>query len=133
MLSYFLLVYDYSKIITIGGEGEEETITNCGEDLVYFLKQLVNLSNEEVIYNLIVLQCTVTCGEGIQTRFVACTFNQQRQDDRFCDITVKPETEIRCNRGTCLTPDSFNIAVITSNKVVGTTHWRIGSWSAVSL
>ncbi|BFZ08740.1 hypothetical protein BsWGS_11778 [Bradybaena similaris] len=76
--------------------------------------------------------CTVTCGEGIQTRFVACTFNQQRQDDRFCDITVKPETEIRCNRATCLTADTFDVAVITSNRVVGTTHWRVGQWSMCS-
>ncbi|XP_012936105.1 A disintegrin and metalloproteinase with thrombospondin motifs 9 [Aplysia californica] len=76
--------------------------------------------------------CTVTCGEGIQTRFVVCTFNQQRQDDRFCDVTSRPETEIRCNRGTCLSADELSVAVITSNKVVGTSHWRIGSWTHCS-
>ncbi|CAL1547733.1 unnamed protein product [Lymnaea stagnalis] len=76
--------------------------------------------------------CSVTCGDGIQTRFVACTFKEQRHDERFCDITIKPETEIRCNRGTCLGHDDLSIAVITSNKVVGTSHWRVGSWSSCS-
>ncbi|XP_059166444.1 A disintegrin and metalloproteinase with thrombospondin motifs 9-like [Physella acuta] len=76
--------------------------------------------------------CSVTCGDGIQTRFLTCTFNQQHQDVKFCDITTKPETEIRCNRGTCIGVDDLSIAVITSNKVVGTHHWRVGSWSACS-
>uniref|UniRef100_A0A2C9KKF4 Peptidase M12B domain-containing protein n=1 Tax=Biomphalaria glabrata TaxID=6526 RepID=A0A2C9KKF4_BIOGL len=76
--------------------------------------------------------CSVTCGSGVQIRYVSCTFNKQRQDERFCDVSVKPETEIQCNRGTCLSHEDLSIAVITSNKVVGTSHWRIGPWSSCS-
>ncbi|GFN84331.1 A disintegrin and metalloproteinase with thrombospondin motifs 9 [Plakobranchus ocellatus] len=77
--------------------------------------------------------CTVTCGEGLQVRYVVCTFGQQRQDDSFCDVEKKPDTEIRCNRGTCLTPEEdYSIAEILTNRVTGTSHWRVGSWSTCS-
>ncbi|KAH9499325.1 A disintegrin and metalloproteinase with thrombospondin motifs 9 [Bulinus truncatus] len=76
--------------------------------------------------------CSVTCGEGLQIRYVVCTFNDQRQDEKLCDVNIKPETEIRCNRGTCLSHNDLSVAVITSNKVVGTSHWRVGPWSSCS-
>ncbi|KAK7486510.1 hypothetical protein BaRGS_00022176, partial [Batillaria attramentaria] len=76
--------------------------------------------------------CTVTCGEGIQTRYVKCMFNKQITDESLCDMVVKPDTEIRCNRGTCISPDEgdFNVGVITSNKVEGTSRWLTWEWSA---
>ena len=77
-------------------------------------------------------QCSVTCGDGVQIRIVTCTMYDQRQDERFCDVSIKPETEIQCNRGTCLSHDDLSIAVITSNKVVGTYHWKVGPWNRVS-
>jgi len=42
-----------------------------------------------------VLQCTVTCGSGIQTRFVECP-----ESDR-CDPDEKPDDEMTCDTGEC--------------------------------
>ncbi|XP_070193825.1 A disintegrin and metalloproteinase with thrombospondin motifs 9-like [Littorina saxatilis] len=78
--------------------------------------------------------CTVTCGEGTQTRYVECMFNEQIKDESFCSTVVKPSTEIRCNRGTCISPDEddFKTGVITSNRVEGTSRWLTWDWAAVS-
>ncbi|PVD24393.1 hypothetical protein C0Q70_14875 [Pomacea canaliculata] len=79
--------------------------------------------------------CTVTCGEGIQTRYVKCIFNEQITDESFCDIVEKPVSEHRCNRGTCISPDEddFNVGVITSNRVEGSSRWLTWQWSACSV
>lgn len=80
-------------------------------------------------------QCTVSCGEGVQTRYVECMFNEQITDESFCDTVVKPDTEIRCNRGTCISPEEgdFKTGVITSNRVEGTSRWLTWDWGAVSV
>ena len=76
----------------------------------------------------------MSCGEGVQTRYVECMFNEQITDESFCDTVVKPDTEIRCNRGTCISPeeDDFKTGVITSNRVEGTSRWLTWDWAAVS-
>ena len=76
-------------------------------------------------------QCSVTCGEGIQTRFVVCTLlDRQTASEVQCDVDNKPETERPCSMDKCK-PEDFDIGVIITNTVVGISHWRIGPWSAV--
>ncbi|KAK6176237.1 hypothetical protein SNE40_014557 [Patella caerulea] len=77
--------------------------------------------------------CTVTCGEGVRQRQVKCVlFADQMTADDQCDMSSKPLQEIHCNRGDCLKEEEFDIAVITSNRVDGTSHWRVGPWSPCS-
>ncbi|XP_041349612.1 A disintegrin and metalloproteinase with thrombospondin motifs 9-like [Gigantopelta aegis] len=77
--------------------------------------------------------CPVTCGEGVKTRYVACVvFDQPVQNENMCNKTIRPVAEVLCNEGTCQTPDDFDIAVITSNSVEATSHWRVGPWTHCS-
>ena len=93
--------------------------------------------NNDFVDNIITffhcLQCSTTCGDGIQTRKVTCVLMDREADSELqCDMDVRPDTERPCNLGDCK-PEDYDIAVIIKNTVVGISHWRTGPWSAVSL
>ena len=82
------------------------------------------------------VQCSVTCGAGVETRLVACVSLEQLETQvaavtasTQCDVAVKPSGEKSCNLHSC--HRGYNIASISSNRVVGTAHWRVGSWGQV--
>ncbi|XP_046582334.1 A disintegrin and metalloproteinase with thrombospondin motifs 9-like [Haliotis rubra] len=82
--------------------------------------------------------CPVTCGTGSQTRYVACivldneTSNQKHMADYMCDADSKPDAKKNCNMGDCHSIEELDIAVITSNTVEKTSHWRVGPWGPCS-
>lgn len=81
--------------------------------------------------------CSVTCGRGHETRYVACVTLEELEEQVIsstsqCDVTVKPPTERICNRQDCLQEKHFDILTISSNRVDGTVHWRAGPWSPCS-
>ena len=80
-------------------------------------------------------QCSVTCGEGRETRYVACMsleeLEEQKRGQSECDVAIKPPTERICNRRDCLQDKQLSIIAISSNSVVGTTFWRAGPWGPV--
>ena len=49
-----------------------------------------------------------------------------------CDVDVKPAEERACNEQLCVQPRQLDIVSISSNRVVGTAHWRAGAWGGVS-
>lgn len=53
--------------------------------------------------------------------------------DGECDSAVRPEPRRICNNGNCPGPEDFEIGVITSNNVEGTSHWRVAPWTDVSI
>ena len=79
-------------------------------------------------------QCSVTCGEGTETRLVACItlehLEGQMMSPTQCDMAVKPSVERLCNLHTC--PRIDRIVSISSNDVTGTAHWRVGHFGRVS-
>lgn len=79
-------------------------------------------------------QCSVSCGEGKATRYVACItmgeLEQQITEHGECDIDVKPSHERRCNSQPCIQQET-DIISIGSNRVEGTSHWRVGPWGGV--
>ncbi|KAL4226991.1 A disintegrin and metalloproteinase with thrombospondin motifs 9 [Mactra antiquata] len=77
-------------------------------------------------------ECTVSCGEGTQTRAVVCSvFESNSADEIHCDMDVKPISERQCNMEDCKHED-YKIMKITTNNVVGISHWMVGQWSACS-
>jgi len=64
---------------------------------------------------------------------VACfKLDHHRGNDEECDVKSKPDMRRKCNRGNCPEIKDYEISVITSNDVEGTSHWRVGPWSDVS-
>ena len=53
------------------------------------------------------LQCSVTCGDGLQTRTVKCSEGLDK-----CDPKTKPDISANCNTGSC-------------------PQWSVGLWSQV--
>ena len=80
-------------------------------------------------------QCSVTCGEGTETRLVACItlehLEGQAMSPTQCDMAVKPSMERLCNLHTC--PRIDRIVSISSNDVTGTAHWRVGHFGRVRI
>lgn len=83
----------------------------------------------------ILIQCSETCGPGIERRYVTCMILDDLQEQRpapaECDMSVKPAEERACNKLLCVQPPNLDIVSISSNRVVGTSHWRAGSWGGV--
>lgn len=81
-------------------------------------------------------QCSITCGSGIETRYVACMvlddLEEQMATMSECDVAVKPASERTCNRDPCVQPRDFDVISISSNRVQGSSHWRAGPWGGVS-
>ena len=81
-------------------------------------------------------QCSITCGSGIETRYVACMvlddLEEQMATINECDMNVKPSSERTCNRDPCVNTNDFDIVSISSNRVTGSSHWRAGPWGGVS-
>ncbi len=82
------------------------------------------------------LQCSITCGSGIETRYVACMvlddLEEQMATLSECDVSVKPSSERTCNKDPCVEPQDFDVISISSNRVIGSSHWRAGPWGGVS-
>lgn len=48
-------------------------------------------------------KCSVTCGNGVETREVACkTFDALPVEERRCDLATKPNTTRQCAMEECL-------------------------------
>ncbi|CAB4028007.1 A disintegrin and metallo ase with thrombospondin motifs 9 [Paramuricea clavata] len=60
-------------------------------------------------------ECSTSCGEGVQTRTVACPEKDENSND-LCDKNNKSSLERRCNRGPC--NSSYT--------------WKTGPWSKCS-
>ena len=65
--------------------------------------------------------CSVTCGQGVQTRKVECIRLPQRQAvvSRLCSSSKRPAASRSCEGG--------------SNRCPSTATWKVGPWGPVSL
>ncbi|ELU06312.1 hypothetical protein CAPTEDRAFT_158288 [Capitella teleta] len=81
--------------------------------------------------------CSVTCGEGVATRLVACIsleeLEEQRAQPTQCDVELQPPREKLCNVQACVREEDYAILSISSNSVVGSSHWRAGPWGGCSV
>ena len=81
---------------------------------------------------ILLFQCSVTCGAGVQTRAVMCALHSRKSvDASLCNAATKPDADRECELEACR-PEDLEIGVIIDNTVVGIRHWRIGPWSPVS-
>lgn len=66
-------------------------------------------------------ECSVTCGEGVQTRSLRCARIENGRpvevSDSMCDQQIRPPSDMPCDGGVCPAP----------------AQWVKGSWSEVSL
>ncbi|GAB1597885.1 A disintegrin and metalloproteinase with thrombospondin motifs 9-like, partial [Argonauta hians] len=69
-------------------------------------------------------KCTVTCGEGVQTRIVACIHLDHQVEEFKCFKDWKPPAIQPCRKQDCELP--------SSNKSNNSSHWRVGKWSGCS-
>ena len=99
--------------LNIGGNGKKSYI-------LYFLSLSV--------------QCPVTCGQGLKTRYVACVISDNVITNDFeCEPSLRPVSELVCNTYDCVRHEDLPIAIVNNNRVVGTSYWRTGPWSSVSI
>lgn len=42
------------------------------------------------------IQCSVSCGKGVKTRYVHCMYNDKYDVESRCQEVAKPETEAEC-------------------------------------
>ena len=82
------------------------------------------------------MQCSVTCGEGVATRLVACItleeLEGQSPNPTHCEVELQPPRDRLCNMQTCIKEKDYDIISISTNSVVGMAHWRAGPWGGVS-
>ncbi|GFU37857.1 a disintegrin and metalloproteinase with thrombospondin motifs 9 [Nephila pilipes] len=79
-------------------------------------------------------ECTVTCGTGIQTRRVLCTYpDETNSSDDMCNFNSKPKKDRTCHANQCLNQSSTSQEIGHNNVDHGSEHnWRTGLWGKCS-
>ncbi|GFR22038.1 a disintegrin and metalloproteinase with thrombospondin motifs 9 [Trichonephila clavata] len=77
-------------------------------------------------------ECSVTCGSGIQTRYVLCTSSDDRMpSDDICNLISKPKKERICHTKSC--PNQSSQEIGHKNVEHGSEYsWRTGLWGKCS-
>ena len=70
------------------------------------------------------MQCTVTCGEGTQTRMVGCVHLDRQVEEEKCFKDLKPVSVQVCRLQEC--------ASVSASSLHNVSNWRAGEWSGVS-
>ena len=93
------------------------------------LKVCVQIKHKVNALSFVLLQCSVSCGEGEIVRQVICfNYNHQRTSDHQCNAAIRPETSRKCQASVeCpTTPEVVNKSVS-----VPPSDWRTGPWTQV--
>lgn len=85
----------------------------------------------------VLLQCSVSCGEGEIVRQVICfNYNHQRTSDHQCNAAIRPDTTRSCKAAAdCSVETSVNSNVMNKSNSVSesspSSDWRTGPWTKV--
>ena len=72
------------------------------------VKTVSHLFQAEMLINMInlkILQCSVTCGEGIETRDVVCYRGNGTVDESECSDLQRPISTQLCEEDRCIEPN----------------------------
>ena len=79
----------------------------------------------------------MTCGQGRETRYVACMIMTERGEEMTteseCDVSIQPTTEQACHMTPCANDTVSKFDISSSNRVIISSHWRAGPWGGVSI
>lgn len=84
----------------------------------------------------VLLQCSVSCGEGEIVRQVICfNYNHQRTSDHQCNAAIRPDTTRSCQAADCPVETSVNSNVMNKSNSAAesdpSSDWRTGPWTQV--
>ncbi|XP_071810508.1 A disintegrin and metalloproteinase with thrombospondin motifs 9-like isoform X3 [Asterias amurensis] len=79
-------------------------------------------------------QCSVTCGTGKSSRYVACVNSDNSiAKDEECDVKIRPKDSEVCSNQECLS-EQFDASGMSGDRGIGTVRgkWKTGPWSKCS-